>query len=154
MNRASSRWVRVIAAAVLLLAIAFLAITLPRGVNVPNLSETILTGGVVGAIVGFAGVIVAQYLAGKRHTEALLQARELEGERAQETAVLEVQRAQEAALQRYFEVVGNLLIEQQLHQAAPGDISSTVARAQTLSILAGLDDPARKRILLQFLYES
>jgi uncharacterized protein YjbI with pentapeptide repeats len=34
-----------------------------------------------------------------------------------------------------------------------GDDLSTVARAQTLAVLEGLD-PDRKRILLQFLYES
>jgi uncharacterized protein YjbI with pentapeptide repeats len=56
-------------------------------------------------------------------------------------------------LQNYFKEVGTLLIEQPLRQARPGDNLSTVVRAQTLAVLEGLD-PNRKRILLQFLYES
>jgi hypothetical protein len=88
MKRAVSRWVRVIAAVLLLLALAFLVVLIPRNIKAPNLSETILTSGVVGAIVGFVGVLVAQSLARKRHSEALVQARELEGQRAQEAAVL------------------------------------------------------------------
>ncbi len=61
---------------------------------------------------------------------------------------LEAQRAREAALQKYFEQVGKLLIEQ---SGKPN--VATVARAQTLAVLEGLD-PERKRILLQFLSES
>src|SRR5215204_4560724 len=61
---------------------------------------------------------------------------------------LEAQRAREAALQKYLEQVGKLLIEH------PENASlGTVGRAQTLAVLEGLD-PDRKRILLQFLYES
>jgi hypothetical protein len=61
---------------------------------------------------------------------------------------LEAQRAREAALQKYFEQVGKLLVE---HPEDPN--LSTVVRAQSLAVLEGLD-PDRKRILLQFLYES
>jgi hypothetical protein len=71
----------------------------------------------------------------------------------QEVTPQEVQRAGEAALQNYFEAVGELLIEKPLLRASPGDNLSTVVRAQTLSVLEGLD-PERKRILLLFLYES
>jgi hypothetical protein len=67
---------------------------------------------------------------------------------------LEAQRTHEAALQNYFEQVGTLLIEQQpLREASSRDNLSTVVRAQTLTVLQGLD-PDRKRTLLQFLYES
>ena len=67
---------------------------------------------------------------------------------------LEAQRAQEAALQKYFEQVGELLIgKRSLRDATPSDHLGTIARAQTLTVLEGLD-PERKRILLQFLYES
>ena len=64
---------------------------------------------------------------------------------------LEAQRAGEAALQKYFEQMGKLLIEQQpsLRDATSDDNLSTVARAQTLAVLEGLD-PAHKRILLQY----
>jgi hypothetical protein len=61
---------------------------------------------------------------------------------------LEAQRAREAALQKYLEQVGKLLIEHW-----ENDHLGTVTRAQTLAVLEGLD-PERKRILLQFLYES
>ncbi len=65
-------------------------------------------------------------------------------------------------MQNYIENVGELLIEKPLRRASPGDNLSTVVRAQTLSVLQGLDpdlkrmglDPDRKRILLLFLYES
>ncbi len=66
---------------------------------------------------------------------------------------LEAQRAREAALQKYFEQAGKLLIEHSLRNATPGGHLSTVARAQTLAVLEGLD-PERKRLLVQFLYES
>jgi uncharacterized protein YjbI with pentapeptide repeats len=66
---------------------------------------------------------------------------------------LEAQRAHEASLQNYFKEVGKLLIEKPLRKARPGDNLSTVVRAQTLAVLEGLDSD-RKRILLQFLYES
>src|SRR5215217_4248892 len=77
----------------------------------------------------------------------------LDDRRNQESRDLEAQRAHEAALQNYFEQVGTLLIDQPLHRASPGDNLSTVVRVHTLAVLEGLD-PDRKRILLQFLYES
>jgi hypothetical protein len=77
----------------------------------------------------------------------------LEDRRRQEARDLEAQRTREAALQNYFEAVGELLIEKPLRRSSPGDNLSTVVRAQTLSVLEGLD-PDRKRILLLFLYES
>jgi hypothetical protein len=102
----------------------------------------ILSGGVVGAIVGLVGVLIGQYLTQRRHSQTLRQ-----------TAELESQRAHEAALQKYFEQVGKFLIEKPLRRATPGDNLSAVVRAQTLAVLEGLD-PDRKRILLEFLYES
>jgi uncharacterized protein YjbI with pentapeptide repeats len=86
---------------------------------------------VIGALVALGGVFTAQMV----------------------SIALEAQRSHEAALQNYLEQVGKLLIEKPLHRASPGDYLSTVVRAQTLSVLEGLD-PERKRILLLFLYES
>jgi hypothetical protein len=77
----------------------------------------------------------------------------LEDRRTKEARDLEAQRVREAALQNYFQQVGELLIEKPLRRAGPGDNLSTVVRAQTLSVLEGLDSD-RKRILLLFLYES
>jgi hypothetical protein len=85
--------------------------------------------------------------------ERTREARNLEALRTHEARDLEAQRAGEAALQNYFEAVGELLIEKPLHRASPADNLSTLVRAQTLSVLEGLD-PDRKRILLLFLYES
>jgi hypothetical protein len=85
----------------------------------------------IGALVALGGVFTAQMV----------------------SIALEDRRTQEARLQNYFETVGELLIEKPLRRASPGDHLSTVVRAQTLSVLEGLD-PDRKRILLRFLYES
>jgi len=96
----------------------------------------------IGALVALGGVFTAQMVSIA-----------LDDRRTQEARDLEAQRAHEAALQNYFEQVGELLIEKPLRRASPGDNLSTVVRAQTLSVLEGLD-PDRKRILLSFLYES
>jgi hypothetical protein len=96
----------------------------------------------IGALVALGGVFTAQIVSIA-----------LDDRRTHEARALEAQRAGEAALQNYFEAVGELLIEKPLRRASPGDNLSTVVRAQTLSVLEGLD-PDHKRILLQFLYES
>jgi hypothetical protein len=108
---------------------------------------------VIGALVALGGVFTAQLVSIALEDRRTQEARELEAERAQEARNLEAGRAGEAALQNYFEAVGELLIEKQLPRASPGERLSTVVRAQTLSVLEGLD-PDRKRILLLFLYES
>lgn len=104
--------------------------------------SALLSGGVVGAVVGLVGVVTGQYLTQRRHSQALRQ-----------TAELEAQRAHAAALEKYVEHLGKLLTEQQLHHAAADDHLRAVARAHTLAVLEGLD-PDRKRVLLQFLHES
>ena len=107
----------------------------------------------IGAVVALGGVFTAQLVGIALEDVRTWEARELEAGRAREAAELETRRAREVALQRYFEDVGELLIEKPLRRASPGDNLSTVVRAQTFSVLEGLA-PARKRILLQFLYES
>jgi Pentapeptide repeats (8 copies) len=66
-------------------------------------------------------------------------------------------RAQHDSLQAYIDGMSQLLTEtdreQPLHSARPGDSLSTLARARTLTLLARLDG-ARKRSVLEFLYES
>jgi hypothetical protein len=94
----------------------------------------------IGALVALGGVFTAQMVSIT-----------LDNRRSQEARDLEAQRTGEAALQNYFEAVGDLLIEKPLLRASPGDKLSTVVRAQTLSVLEGLG-PDRKRILLLFLY--
>jgi hypothetical protein len=97
----------------------------------------------IGALVALGGVFTAQMVSIA-----------LDDRRSFEARDLEAQRAQESALQNYFEAVGELLIEKPLHRASPGDSLSAVVRAQTLSVLEGGLSPDRKRILLLFLYES
>ncbi len=104
--------------------------------------SALLSGGVVGAVVGLVGVVIGQYLTQRRHSQALRQ-----------TAELEAQRAHEAALEKYVEHLGKLLTEQQLRHAAADDHLRAVARAHTLAVLEGLD-PDRKRVLLGLLHES
>jgi uncharacterized protein YjbI with pentapeptide repeats len=106
-------------------------------------AKAVLAGApLIAAVIALGGVFIAQMVGIALEERRTSEARELEG-----------QRAHEAALQNYFEEVGKLLIEQPLYKARPGDSLSTVARAQTLTVLEGLDAD-RKRILLLFLYES
>jgi uncharacterized protein YjbI with pentapeptide repeats len=107
----------------------------------------------IAAVIALGGVGTAQMVSIALEDQRTRETRALEDQRTQEARDLEDQRAREAALQNYFENVGELLIEKPLLRARPGDDLSTVVRAQTLSVLEGLD-PDRKRILLLFLYES
>jgi hypothetical protein len=99
--------------------------------------NTAVIGATTGAVFGLIGVLVGQYLTQRRHSEAL-----------RHTAELEEQRGNEAALLKYFEVVGQLLTS----PPSEADYLSPVLRAQTLTILEALA-PGHKRIVLQFLHE-
>lgn len=65
------------------------------------------------------------------------------------------QRAQDEALQAYLDQMSQLLADKDrpLNATSPGDSLITVARARTLTILPGLDETHKSR-LLQFLVES
>ena len=65
----------------------------------------------------------------------------------------EEQRAQDEALQAYLEGMGNLLLDEGLLTSQEDEEVRTLARARTLTIL-GRVDGARKRSVVQFLYES
>src|SRR5215208_1167641 len=73
----------------------------------------------------------------------------------QAAQVVAERRAQDEALQAYLDKMSQMLTDTKrpLRKARPGDDLSTVARAQTLTVLLKLDG-ARKGILLRFLYES
>jgi uncharacterized protein YjbI with pentapeptide repeats len=109
--------------------------------------------GLIGAIVGIANLSVSRrnlaqqlQLEEQRRQSTL----ELEDQRRQSTLELEDQRTQEAALQAYFEQMGNLLTEYNLISTEREDIRQ-LARSQTLTVLARLDG-ARKGSLVRFLH--
>jgi len=76
-----------------------------------------------------------------------------EESRAQAQRDAEESRAQEEALQAYLEGMGNLLLDEGLLTSQEDEEVRTLARARTLTIL-GRVDGARKRSVVQFLYES
>jgi uncharacterized protein YjbI with pentapeptide repeats len=88
------------------------------------------TAALITAWTTIVGVVIAQFVNGR-----------LAGERAQ----IEELRA-------YFETMRGLLTDNRQTDSAQG-LTRALARAQTATILRGLD-PNRKRVLLQFLYES
>ena len=94
-------------------------------------------GALAGAVVSLVGVLIAQHLTQRRHSEALRQSAELEEQRANKDALL-----------KYFEVVGQLLT----NPPSEADYLRPILRAQTMTLLGALA-PGHKRILLQFLYE-
>jgi len=95
-------------------------------------------GALAGAVVGLVGVLIGQYLTNQRHNEAL-----------RHTAELETQKADDAALLKYLEVVGQLLTD----PSRDDSLLSPIIRAQTMALLEA-SAPGHKRILLEFLYES
>ena len=77
-------------------------------------------------------------------------------ENLQQQQQAEEQRAQDEALQAYIERMGNLLLDEGLltsQDSQEDEEVRTLARARTLTIL-GRVDGARKRSVVQFLYES
>jgi uncharacterized protein YjbI with pentapeptide repeats len=126
--------IRIVIALVILIFILFLA-TQYGYVSSNNAA-------VVAALLALAGVLITQVVNSNIARSAQTQAQALAD-----------QRAQDDALQAYFERVGTLLVDKQLGCGPPSNNLSIVARAQTLAMLEGLD-PTRKRIALLFLYES
>jgi hypothetical protein len=82
-----------------------------------------------------------------------LQLDEREEQRAKVERELEEQRAQDAALQAYFDQMGALMLDRDLRGSAGGDEVRLLARARTVTILRRLDS-VRNRDILQFLREA
>ncbi len=96
----------------------------------------------IGALVALGGVFTAQIVSIA-----------LENQRALHQRYLEQQRAENDALQRYLERMGQLLTKEQLRGSKNDSNVRVLARAQTLVILQSVgSDP--KRSVPQFLYES
>jgi uncharacterized protein YjbI with pentapeptide repeats len=118
---------------------------------------------VIGALLALTGVLIAQVVntniarATQRHQQGL------EDQRAREQQRLEDRRARAATLQSYLEQMGKLLtddlppslkLNNETNSDQPDD-APVIVRSQTLAVLEGLHpDPTRKRIVVQFLYES
>ena len=66
---------------------------------------------------------------------------------------LEEQRGQGAAVQSYLQQISDLMTEQDIHTTYPGATVRVLARAQTLSVLEGLD-ASHKRAVVTFLYDT
>jgi hypothetical protein len=107
--------------------------------------------GLIGALVALGGVFTAQMVSIA-----------LDDRRSQEARELEEDRARETALRSYLDTIGDLLAEEKLQLPQREEASNkkkvaegarTVARAQTLTVLQGLNRE-RKRIVVQFLYEA
>jgi uncharacterized protein YjbI with pentapeptide repeats len=83
----------------------------------------------------------------------------LEDRRAKREARIEEQRADDAAMQAYFDQMSTLLIEKDLRASTEDNATEdskearTLARARTLTVLARLD-PSRKSEVMRFLVEA
>jgi uncharacterized protein YjbI with pentapeptide repeats len=68
--------------------------------------------------------------------------------------IVEEQRAQDTTLQAYLDQMGSLLLDHSLLESEMLEEVRDFARIQTLTALNRLEDPDRKRTVLQFLYEA
>jgi uncharacterized protein YjbI with pentapeptide repeats len=111
---------------------------------------------VIGALLALGGVFTTQLVNSALEDRRAREARDIEATRAQETRCIETMRAEVSALRTYFEHMGKLLADpdRPLHRTMLGDDARTEARAHTLLILQDIDDPVRKRNLVEFLHQS
>jgi hypothetical protein len=111
---------------------------------------------VIGGLLALGGVFTTQLVNSALEDRRAREARDIEAARAQETRRLETTRAEASALRTYFEHMGTILgdPDRPLHRSMLGDDARTEARAHTLLILHSIDDPVRKRHLVEFLYQS
>jgi uncharacterized protein YjbI with pentapeptide repeats len=77
----------------------------------------------------------------------------IEDQRAERERQLEEQRAQDATLHGYLDQMSQLLLEKDLRESEQGSEVRTLARAQTLTVLEGVD-PSRRTQVLRFLIEA
>jgi hypothetical protein len=114
---------------------------------------------IVGGLAAFLTLLVGWR--NLRHNQrTLMQSQESTEKTLENTRAIEVERAQNDTVQKYFEQMGQLLTKEGLRNSEKGSDVRVLARSQTLAVLAtqrrGLEGGlgARKRFLLQFLYES
>jgi pentapeptide repeat protein len=111
---------------------------------------------VIGVLLALGGVFTTQLVNSALEDRRAREAHDIEATRAQETRRIETMRAEVSALRRYFEHMGKLLADpdRPLHRTMLGDDARTEARAHTLLILQYIEDPVRKRNLVEFLHQS
>jgi uncharacterized protein YjbI with pentapeptide repeats len=111
---------------------------------------------VIGALLALGGVFTTQLVNSALEDRRAREARDIEAARAQETRRIETTRAEASALRTYFEHMGRLLADpdRPLHRSMLGDDARTLARANTLLALQSIDDPVRKRNLVEFLHQA
>jgi type III secretory pathway component EscR len=143
MKLQSPKWLMAIGVGATLLLVLAVVLLLALTVGQRAVSDN---AALIAALVPLGGVFTAQMVsialedqrAREAHTledRRAREARTLEDQRAREARELETQRAHEAALQSYFEQVGELLMEKPLHRSSPGDSLSVIVRALTLTVL-------------------
>jgi len=95
------------------------------------------------------GTFVLNRAAKKRDDLAQQEQRERE-------QTIETERAEEASLQAYLDYMSRMLTDSDrpLRRSHMGDNLSVAARAHTLTVLARLEDGARKGSVIRFLYEA
>jgi uncharacterized protein YjbI with pentapeptide repeats len=86
-------------------------------------------------------------------THQAAQQREIQARQAKAAQKLQIQQANDDALQSYLDQMSTLLIKDDLRTSPEGSEARTLARSRTLTILSRLDARRRSRVL-QFLLEA
>jgi hypothetical protein len=109
----------------------------------------------VSAFVALFGILVTSSVTTWTQQVQILRQQAMEDQRTQAAARLAEHQAQQESLQTYLGDMGELLLRDTdpLHAASPGSEVSTLARAKTVTVLAGLDSQG-KSVLIQFLVEA
>jgi uncharacterized protein YjbI with pentapeptide repeats len=101
---------------------------------------------VVAAFISIYGLLIGNWLIIAHDTNLARQNQEAQQE-------LEHSKTQDAAIQTYFDQIGQLLLNNDLRSSEADSDQRTLARARTLTVLGRLD-PSRKTQVMQFLIEA
>jgi hypothetical protein len=105
------------------------------------------------ALVSLGGVLLTLLVTTLLTQREWANQQKLENARAQDAADMAEQQAQQESLQTYLDQMNSLLLKMYLRESEEGSEVRTLARAKTLTVLAGLDAQS-KRILVQFLVDT
>jgi hypothetical protein len=107
---------------------------------------------IAGGLVAF-GTLLIGWRNLRHNQRSLLVSQQNTRETLRNTQEVENRRAQGAALQSYFEQMGDLLLDKELRSSPEGSEVRILAQAQTHTVLPTLNSE-RKRSVLIFLYKS